>query len=120
MLEYTVKVRGTADKPMYLWGSDGISVSLQWPLLLTVRNDVLGEPITIGTLKIIAEGEVGPKTIGTLRPGESYTIPLVGLIGVLAFCTPDPNAPPPGPNTQPIDSSVQCMLIVPQLAGPNI
>jgi hypothetical protein len=119
MVEYTVKIRATRENPMYLWGSNGLVVTLEWPLLLTIRNDVLGEAITFGTETILQEGQGGRKDFGTLQPGESFTLPLLNLRGVYAYCSPDPNAPPPGPNTQPIDSSVQCMLLVPQIAGPN-
>jgi hypothetical protein len=103
MIDYSVKVRGSADKPMYLWGSNGIKVTHVWPLLLTIRNDVLGERVTFGTERISEGRPPGRETIGTLLPGESYTLPLLNLKGVFAFCDPD------------LDSTVQCTLTMPQL-----
>jgi hypothetical protein len=94
MYRYRVKVRGT----MYLWGSDGITVNLAWPLLLVIRNDELGEPIVFGTETTNTDSR---KTFGTLRPGECYTIPLLNIRGVFATCE--------------LDSSVACTLLVPQL-----
>ena len=94
MIRYQVKVRGT----MYLWGSAGITVDLEWPLLLNIRNDVFGEPVTFGTETTSADSR---KTFGTLQPGESYTIPLLNIRGVFASCD--------------LDSPVTCTLTVPQL-----
>jgi hypothetical protein len=96
MNQYEVKVRGR----MYLWGSHGVTVNLAWPMLLTFRVDIFGEPITFGTET--ATSQDNPKTFGQLQPGESYTIPLQGLSGVFANCD--------------LDSLVHCMLIAPQVA----
>ena len=52
------------------------------PLLLHIRNDVLGEIITIGTRA--ASGT--QKTIGTLEPGECVSIPVQDIAGVFATC----------------------------------
>jgi hypothetical protein len=82
--EYQVKVR---DK-VYLWGSAGISVNLALPLLLSMRTDIAGDPITISTET--AAGGPGT-TLGTLLPGECYTVPLFGLRGVAATSTGDTN-----------------------------
>jgi hypothetical protein len=82
---------------MYLWGSKGISANLQWPLLLTLRNDIVGEPV-----EIHSETAAGHKTlIGTLQAGECHTLPLLGLRGVLATSNPD--------------SNVTCMILVPHI-----
>jgi hypothetical protein len=96
MYTYEVKVRET----MYLWGSKGISSNLQWPLLLLLRNDVVGDPIEIHT-----ETAGGHKNlIGTLERGECHTLPLLGLRGVLAKCE--------------VDSNVTCVILLPQV-GPS-
>jgi hypothetical protein len=96
MFGYEVRVRGTT----YLWGSKGISANLHWPLLLAIRNDVVGEPI-----KIQSETDKGVKTlIGTLDAGECHTVSLLGLRGVLATCDPD--------------STVTCMILVPHIGPP--
>src|SRR5512135_432503 len=97
MSRYRVKVRGTK----FLWGSSGVTVNLEWPMLLTIRVDEFGEPITFGTE---STSENSHKTFGTLQPGESYTIPLLNLRGVFAHCD--------------LDSNVSCTLLVPQLSRP--
>jgi hypothetical protein len=95
MYGYEVKVRGT----LYLWGSTGVVSNLQWPLLLILRNDVVGDPITIET-----ETTDGTKKLmGTLQKGECYTLSLLGLRGVLATCE--------------MDSNVTCVIVLPQI-GP--
>ena len=96
MYSFEVKIRQT----VYLWGSSQISTNLQWPLLLILRNDLFGEPISIATH--VSGGE--SKQLGTLNPGECYTISLLGLSGVSAAC--------------PSDSNVTCVLDSPQSAGP--
>jgi hypothetical protein len=77
---YEVRVRGT----MYLWGSAGITGDLTFPkpLLLHIRNDVFGEPVTFGTQA--ASGT--PKTLGTLQPGECASIQIQTMTGVFATC----------------------------------
>jgi len=97
---YEVKVRGTINDLAYLWGSKGITANLQWPLLLSLRNDILGDPIELNTET--AEGL--KSSIGTLQPGECYTLPLLGLRGVFATCA--------------MDSTVSCVILVPQ-SGPS-
>jgi hypothetical protein len=91
MYSYSVKVRATA----YLWGSSGISAPLSVPLLLIVRNDLWGDPIEIGS-----ENLSSSRGLGTLQPGECWTVPLQGLRGVFAKCA--------------TDSTVTCTLITPQ------
>lgn len=93
MYGYDVKVRGS----LYLWGSAGISGALSWPLLLNIRVDLLGDPV-----ELQSESADGQKNlIGTLGPGECYTLPLLNLRGVIAACEQD--------------ASVSCVLLVPQL-----
>jgi hypothetical protein len=94
MYSYDVKVRDT----MFLWGSSGVTVNLSWPLLLVIRNDVFGEPVTFGTETTTTGSQ---KTFGTLQPGECYTLPLLGLRGVFASCA--------------VDSHVTCTIVAPQL-----
>lgn len=77
---YEVRVRGT----IYLWGSAGLASDLAFdkPLLLHIRNDVMGEIITIGTQ--LASGT--KTTLGTLQPGECVSIPVQKICGVFATC----------------------------------
>jgi hypothetical protein len=96
MYSYEVKVRDR----VWLWGSAGIRVNLNWPVLLTIRNNLFGEAIQIGTQR----GGVDAQQIGSLQPGESYTIPLVGLSGVFATCS--------------TDTSVACTIDTPASTAP--
>ena len=82
---YEQRVRGTT----YLWGSAGIAQNIAFdkPLLLHVRNDTFGEPITFGTQ--LANGT--KTTIGTLGPGECVSVPLQKISGVFATCTLESN-----------------------------
>lgn len=91
MYSYIVKVRERS----YLWGSGGISTDSAWPLLLVVNNDHLGDPIGIGS-----ESANGGTDMGTLQPGECWTVPLLGLRGVYATCASD--------------STVACTILLPQ------
>jgi hypothetical protein len=80
---YQVRVRGT----MYLWGSAGINAATIFtfdkPLLLHIRNNVFGQQITLAT---VSPG--GPPTaLGTLDPGECYTIRIQTMSGVTATCS---------------------------------
>jgi hypothetical protein len=95
LYSYEVKVRGTT----YLWGSLGIEVDLKWPLLLSVRNDLAGETVTI-----LTETTSGQKTtIGMLEPGECHTFSLLGARGAVATC--------------PKGSTVVCFVFAPHI-GP--
>jgi hypothetical protein len=97
MDSYDVRVRGAV--PMYLWGSKSVTHNLNWPLLLSLRNDVAGDPV-----EIHSETANGNKSlIGTLQAGECYTLPLLGLRGVFATCD--------------VDSNVSCAILLPHL-GP--
>jgi hypothetical protein len=87
---YEVRVRGT----MYLWGSAGVTKNIKFdrPILLHIRNDLFGEPITFGTQA--AGGAQAP--IGTLQPGECVSIQLQDIVGVFATCT--------------LESNVRCLI----------
>jgi hypothetical protein len=77
---YGVRVRGTT----YLWGSAGVSEDIAFPapLLLHIRNDIFGEPITVGT-----RTANGTEThLGTLQPGELLSIPIQRMSAVFASC----------------------------------
>jgi hypothetical protein len=84
-MEYKTRVRGT----IYLWGSAGIlgDTTFPSPPLLHVHNDMLGEPIILGTE---TSGSV-QTTIGTLQPGELFSIPIQGITGVFATCALETN-----------------------------
>ncbi len=88
---YARRVRGTATLT-YLWGSSGINENFDKPLVLHIRNDALGEEITLGTK--IASGD--PAIIGTLSAGECISISVQGISGVFATCV--------------LDSVVACMI----------
>lgn len=77
---YKVRVRGT----VYLWGSAGVSedISFPAPLLLHIRNDPFGEPITVGT----REAHGRSKTLGTLQAGEQLSLPIQRISSVFAEC----------------------------------
>ena len=80
---YEVRVRGTPEKAMYLWGSAGITkdIAFDKPLVLHIHNDLFGEVISLGTQKAGAQ-----EPLGTLRPGECVSIPLSSISGVFASC----------------------------------
>jgi hypothetical protein len=82
---YEVRVRGT----MFLWGSAGIGVDATFtkPLLLHVRNHVFGEAVTVGTQ--LASGV--KQVLGTLQPGECFSIPIQNMAGVFATCALETN-----------------------------
>ena len=85
-LSYKVRVRGSAT-PIYLWGSAGITQIPTLPpsLLLHIRNDEHGEVISLGTTGV--NGATTP--IGTLQPGECFSLPLQNTSGVYATCALD-------------------------------
>lgn len=94
MYRYKVKVRAT----MFLWGSAGLTQNVSFPqtflLVLHIRNDQFGEPVTFGTQSI----DGTHNTIGTLNAGESCSIPIQNIMGVFATCA--------------LDSSVCCTIAV--------
>lgn len=93
-MRYMIKVRATENQQVtYLWGGEGISLPFESKsqLLLTFRVDEMGEPIRVTTTP--------SQSIGTLQPGETYTILLNGLTGVSAVCIPSNR-----------DSKVECFI----------
>jgi len=76
---YRVKVRPTTT---YLWGNAAIGQSPSSPLFLTLRVDEIGDPITFGTVDL--QPPRTPMPVGTLNPGEVYTVPLTSLVAVYA------------------------------------
>ncbi|MEC5218407.1 hypothetical protein RCH09_003376 [Actimicrobium sp. GrIS 1.19] len=80
MYTYAVKVRTKT----YLWGSSGVANDLNVPLLLVIHNDLWGDPISLGS-----DAGAGQASLGTLQPGECWTVPLFGLRGVHASCQAD-------------------------------
>lgn len=90
---YKVRVRPTttaAAPTQCLWGSAGLSqnISFPKPLILHIRNDLFGEPVTFGTQVAPTGSAPLPTytTIGTLQPGECISIPLQECSGVFATC----------------------------------
>jgi hypothetical protein len=79
--DYRVRVRGAA---VYLWGSAGVAKDAAFPAppVLHLRNDALGEPVTVSTTT--AGGK--PTTLGALQPGEQFSIPIQNISGVFASC----------------------------------
>jgi hypothetical protein len=93
MYNYISRIRGTT----YVWGSSGITKALEWPLLLVINNDLLGDSLTLSA----DTADAVPANYGTLQPGECWTLPLQGLRGVFATCT--------------TDTTLACSIVVPQL-----
>ncbi len=81
MFQYLVRIRGTA----YVWGSNDLGVALSLPLVLVVNNDAFGDIV-----EIASESPQGtPTLLGTLHPGQCWTLVLTGLSGVTATCSTD-------------------------------
>ncbi|MBV8279472.1 MAG: hypothetical protein JO170_29995 [Verrucomicrobia bacterium] len=102
-LHYEVRVRpttpppgGQAVPPQCLWGSAGLyrNIPSSPPLILHIRNDLFGEPVTFGTQVVNTPVPSWPKppnlpiqsTWGILQPGECVSIPLQEYSGVFATC----------------------------------
>jgi hypothetical protein len=87
---YKVRVRPPppSQLPQCIWGSAGLlqDVPFAKPLILHIRNDLFGDPVTFGTLAVSASPPSQPsqKPMGTLQPGECISIPLNGYSGVFA------------------------------------
>lgn len=81
MFQYVVRVR---DK-VYIWGGADLSMSLAAPLILVINNDRLGDQVALAS----EANQGAPTPLGTLRPGECWTLPLNGLRGVTASCASD-------------------------------
>jgi hypothetical protein len=90
MYRYRVRIRGS----MFLWGSAGIiqNIAFPNPLVLHIRNDDLGEDVTLGTLSI----DGTRTTIGVLSAGQAISIPIQDISGVFANCA--------------LDSSISCAI----------
>jgi hypothetical protein len=71
MRRYRVKIRGR----VFLWGSAGISLAVNLPLLLSIRVDEYGDPVTFGYWQPSATDGT---SLGILQPGETYTLKLSG------------------------------------------
>jgi hypothetical protein len=78
-LERAVRVRQT----VYLWGSAGITANVNFatPRVLHVLNDKHGEVVTLATATT-----AGQTALGTLRPGECFSIQIQAMTGVVATC----------------------------------
>lgn len=95
MYTYRVKVR----RRTYLWGGEGIKNAFnpKTPTYLHFRVDEIGEPIKFGTQSEFS----GTLTeLGTLKPGESFTVPLKDIVGVYASLD------------DPQDTYIDCTLII--------
>jgi len=81
MFQYILRVRGK----VYIWGSNDIQVAQSSSLVLVVNNDAFGDVIEI------ASEDLGGTTVimGTLQPGQCWTVVLTGLCGVTATCSTD-------------------------------
>lgn len=78
MLPYRVKVR----RRTFLWGGAEVIKKIDTDhLFIHFRVDETGEQIRFGVLK---EAGASPDELGSLRPGECYTLKLDGIIGVFA------------------------------------
>jgi len=81
VFQYIVRVRGKA----YVWGSNDLGVALSLPLVLVVNNDAFGDEV-----EVASESPNGaPALMGTLKPGQCWTLVLTGLRGVSATCATD-------------------------------
>jgi hypothetical protein len=80
----------TTQPPQCLWGSAGLlkDITFPTPLILHIRNDLFGEPVTFGTQVVSGSPPSLPvqTIIGTLQPGECVSIPLQGYSAVFATC----------------------------------
>lgn len=80
MFHYVARVRGQ----VYVWGSAGAAASLTVPLILVVNNDPFGDAASI-----TSESQDASSQLGTLLPGQCWTLVLTGLHGVTATCETD-------------------------------
>ena len=80
-MKFRVKV--SSKDQTYLWGSDGLDKDSATgvPLFLSLRNDEHGEEITLKYRQL--SGTLG--TYGQLKPGESFSVSLAQVLGVVAI-----------------------------------
>lgn len=103
MLTYDVKVlwpKDVDDKTTwtFIWGGAGVEIALSDSnVLLHFRVDELGEEVVFGHRNDTSSPF---KTLGQLKPGESFTLSLKGLRGIFARCV-DTNA----------DTKITCSLL---------
>jgi hypothetical protein len=91
---YKVRVRPPVPPATLLqciWGSSGLfqDVTFDKPIVLHIRNDLFGDPVTFGTQVVSSPPSSPPNQttiIGTLQQGECVSIPLQGYSGVFATC----------------------------------
>lgn len=96
MHQYKVKVH--PDKaPVYLWGGAQVEIPFDGSLVLVMRNNEIGEPVTI---KTHSDSQSPIKTIAVLSAGETFSVVLRGLKGILAEC-PDNK----------VDTQIHCILM---------
>ena len=81
MFQYVVRVRGKA----YVWGSADLQATLSLPLVLILKNDAFGDAVEVASER----AQRAPVVLGTLGPGECWTLELTGLQAVTATCTTD-------------------------------
>lgn len=81
MFQYIVRVRGKA----YVWGSNDLDVALSSPLILVLNNDAFGDAVEIAS----ESPQNASAVLGTLQPGQCWTLVLTGLRGVTATCATD-------------------------------
>jgi hypothetical protein len=81
LFQYIFRVR---DKT-YVWGSSDLGVALTSPVLLVINNDAFGEAVEIASEDLTGAS----KALGTLQPGQCWTLELTGLRGVTATCDTD-------------------------------
>jgi hypothetical protein len=82
----------------YLWGSAGITnpMTFDKPPNLHIRNDAFGQPVLLSTK---ASASAAPTVLGTLLPGECFSIQVQNFTGILASCT-----------AEPFESTVACII----------
>ena len=91
MITYRVKVRGLT----YLWGGDMSPATDLTSIYLHFRVEESGETVVISTRE---KKNDALKLVGTLKPGESFTMPLNNLSGVAAHLP------------EPADTYVECAV----------
>jgi hypothetical protein len=95
---YERRVRGTTLPFIYLWGSAGIEqdVAFDKPLILHIRNDLFGEPVTLYTQTVAQVASNAQTIVGTLGRGECVSIRVQNMCGVYATCV--------------LESTVACLI----------